>query len=103
MAGGYEIDKEYNRTLLSKRSVGSTIKPLLYYLALKYGMQPDTFLNCKKMDFNIKGYETYSPSNASNTYSTNPINMIEAISLSDKIIVLSKRPAIIKSSHILPV
>ena len=85
MAGGYDINKEYNRALLSKRSVGSTIKPLLYYLALKYGMQPDTFLNCKKMDFNIKGYETYSPSNASNTYSINPINMIEAISLSDNI------------------
>lgn len=85
MIGDYEISNEFNRALYSSRSVGSTIKPLLYYLALKYGMNPLTFLNCNKTVFDIKGYDKYSPSNATNTYSSTPINMIEAISLSDNI------------------
>ena len=85
MCGGYSIEEEYNRAIKSSRAIGSTIKPLLYYLALRYGMSPDTFMSCNKMEFNIKGYEKYSPSNATNTYSNNPINMIEAIALSDNI------------------
>lgn len=85
MCGGYNIEDEYNRALKSSRAIGSTIKPLLYYLALRYGMNPDTFLDCKKMEFIIKGFEKYSPSNATNTYSSIPINMIEAIALSDNI------------------
>ena len=85
MAGSYNIEEEYNRSIQSSRAIGSTIKPLLYYLALRYGMAPDTFLSCNKMQFNIKGYEKYSPSNATNTYSKSPINMIEAIALSDNI------------------
>ena len=48
-------------------------------------MNPLTFLNCNKTVFDIKGYDKYSPSNATNTYSSTPINMIEAISLSDNI------------------
>ncbi len=85
MSGGYHIDDEYNRALLSKRPIGSTIKPLLYYLALKCGMTPTTFLSCEQMSFNIKGYDTYSPTNASNQYAKHDINMIEAIGLSDNI------------------
>ena len=85
MIGDYDVNAEYNRALFSNRSIGSTIKPLLYYLALKYGMTPITFLDCNKTIFNIKGYDKYSPSNATNTYSSTPINMIEAVYLSDNI------------------
>lgn len=83
--GGYDINEQYNRAIYSTRPIGSTIKPLLYYLALSCGMNPLTFLSCNKMDFNVKGFETYSPTNASNKYATNKINMIEAIGLSDNI------------------
>ena len=85
MCGGYNINDQYNRTILSSRAIGSTIKPLLYYLALRYGMSPDTFLNCSSTTFNIKGFESYSPSNANNKYASKDINMIEAIALSDNI------------------
>ena len=85
MCGSYFINEQYNRALYSTRAIGSTIKPLLYYLALRYGMSPDTFLNCQHTEFKISGYETYSPNNATNTYSNDPINMIEAIALSDNI------------------
>lgn len=82
---GYELSDQYNRVMNAYRPIGSTIKPLLYYLALKYGFTPTTFLSVNKQDFIIDSYGTYSPSNATNLYSTSPINMIEAIGLSDNI------------------
>ena len=85
MIGSYDLNDEYNRAILSSRPIGSTIKPLLYYLALKCGMSPDTYMSCNQMTFNIKGYEPYTPTNASNSYSSKKINMIEAIGLSDNI------------------
>ena len=85
MLGSYSLDDEYNRAILASRPIGSTIKPLLYYLALKCGMSPNTYMSCDKMTFNVKGYEPYTPTNASNSYSKNKLNMIEAIGLSDNI------------------
>ena len=85
MMGGYNLDNQFNRAINAIRPMGSTIKPLLYYLALKCGLEPTTFLDCSKKDFHINGYETYSPTNASNKYAKNKINMIEAIGLSDNI------------------
>ena len=83
--GGYNLDDQYNRAIYSKRPMGSTIKPLLYYLALLSKLNPDTYFDCKKTTFNIKGYDPYSPNNATNKYASKPINMIEAIGLSDNI------------------
>ena len=83
--GGYNLDDQYNRAIYSKRPMGSTIKPLLYYLALLSKLNPDTYFDCSKTTFNIKGYEPYSPNNAMNKYANRPINMIEAIGLSDNI------------------
>lgn len=85
MSGGYDVDDEYLRCLYSIRPVGSTIKPLLYYLALKCKMNPLTYLNCKQTTFNILGYEPFSPTNASNNYASHEINMIQAVGLSDNI------------------
>ena len=83
--GGYNLDDQYNRAIYSKRPMGSTIKPLLYYLALLSKLNPDTYFDCSKTTFNIKGYDPYSPNNATNKYASKPINMIEAIGLSDNI------------------
>lgn len=85
MCGSYDISDQYNRALYSSRPISSTIKPLLYYLALKLGFSPDTYLSCNQMTFNIEGFEPYTPTNASNKYSKNKINMIDAIALSDNI------------------
>lgn len=85
LIGSYDIQDQYNRALVAKRPIGSTVKPLLYYLALKSGLKPTTTMNCEKMSFNIQGYDLYSPTNASDTYSKNRLNMIKAIGLSDNI------------------
>ena len=74
--GGYNLEDQYNRAIYSKRPMGSTIKPLLYYLALLSKLNPDTYFDCSKTTFNIKGYEPYSPNNAMNKYANRPMNMI---------------------------
>ena len=85
MCGSYDINDQFNRAIYSTRPISSTIKPLLYYLALKCGLNPDTYLTCNQMTFNIKGFEPYSPTNASNKYAINKLNMIQALALSDNI------------------
>ncbi|MCI5746085.1 MAG: penicillin-binding protein, partial [Erysipelotrichaceae bacterium] len=83
--GGYQLNDSYNRAFYAMRPIGSTIKPLLYYLALTNNISPLTFLSCKKTTFNIKGYGSFTPNNATNKYADDKINMIEAIALSDNI------------------
>lgn len=75
----------YNRVLYSKRQIGSTVKPLLYYLALLNGFNPLTKLMSERTIFNIKGYGRYAPSNYGNIYPNRKITMLEAIATSDNI------------------
>ena len=75
----------YNRVLYSKRQIGSTIKPLLYYLSLLNGFNPLTKLMSEKTVFNIKGYGRYAPSNYGDIYPNRKITMLEAIATSDNI------------------
>lgn len=75
----------FNRALFSKRQIGSTIKPLLYYLGLISGMNPLSEFYSGPTSFLISGIGEYSPSNASGMYANRPINMVEALGLSDNI------------------
>lgn len=75
----------YHRALFSSRQMGSTVKPLLYYLALEYGFSPSTKFKSEPTVFHIDGVGEYAPSNATHTYANRPISLVEAISLSDNI------------------
>ena len=79
------LNSPYNRALNSKRQIGSTIKPLLYYLALLNDFTPLTKLMSEKTIFNIKGYGNYAPSNFGDLYPNRKITMLEAIATSDNI------------------
>lgn len=79
------LNSSYNRALNSKRQIGSTIKPLLYYLALLNDFTPLTKLMSEKTIFNIKGYGNYAPSNFGDLYPNRKITMLEAIATSDNI------------------
>lgn len=86
IAGGTDYGTtEYNRALYSKRQIASTIKPLLYYLALQEGFTPSTTFLSKKTTFQISPTETYAPTNYMDVYADEPISLINAISLSDNI------------------
>ncbi len=84
--GGKDYLKStYNRALNSKRQIGSTVKPLLYYLALLNNFTPLTKLMSERTVFHIKDYGDYAPINYGDIYPNRKITMLEAIATSDNI------------------
>ncbi len=85
LIGGKDYTKsQFNRATSSKRQVGSTIKPFLYYSALENGFTPSSTFLSEKTTFNL-GAETYSPKNANSIYPNKNISMLSAIAYSDNI------------------
>lgn len=85
LIGGKEYSKsQYNRAYSSKRQVGSTIKPFLYYSALENGFTPSSTFLSERTTFNL-GDTMYSPKNAGNIYANKNISMLTAIAYSDNI------------------
>ena len=88
LAGGKDYEKsQYNRALYSKRQVGSTLKPFLYYTALENGFTASSEFKSEKTSFNI-GNEIYKPSNYGDIYGNKKIPMILALAYSDNIYAL---------------
>ena len=84
--GGFNYqESNYNRSLNSKRQIGSTIKTFLYSLALENNFTLDTLLTSEATTFKIKDYGEYSPSNSNNMYANKKITMKEAYAVSDNI------------------
>lgn len=85
LVGGKDYSKsQFNRATKSRRQVGSTIKPFIYYSALENGFTAASTFLSEKTTFNL-GKETYSPKNANNIYANKNISMLSAISYSDNI------------------
>lgn len=86
LIGGRDYNKStYNRAIDSKRQVGSTMKPYLYYSALENGFTASTAFKSEKTTFSIDNGKTYSPSNYNNVYGNIPISMATAVAYSDNI------------------
>lgn len=76
---------QYNRALYASRQIASTIKPLLYYLALESGFTPSTTFISQPTTFRISEIETYAPTNFNDDYAYKAIPMVHALSVSDNI------------------
>ena len=76
---------QYNRAISSKRQVGSTIKPFLYYSALENGFTPSSTFISERTTFTFSTDKTYSPKNYGDLYPNKSISMAAAISYSDNI------------------
>ncbi len=86
LTGGIDYAKsQYNRALKSKRQVGSTMKPFLYYAALENNMTMASTFRSEETTFNLSNGKTYSPSNAGGISASKEITMAAALSLSDNI------------------
>lgn len=86
LTGGMNYSKsQFNRALENNRSVGSTIKPFLYYTALENGFTPSTTFTSEKTNFSLENGKTYSPKNYNDKYANGPISMASAIAYSDNI------------------
>ena len=76
---------QFNRAVKSKRQVGSTMKPFLYYSALESGFTSSSTFTSEITTFTFSSNKTYSPKNYNDTYANGPITMGAAISYSDNI------------------
>lgn len=86
MIGGTNYSKsQFNRAIKSKRQVGSTMKPILYYSALENGFTSASCFASEKTTFNFSNNKTYAPNNYNDVYAEKPITMGAAISYSDNI------------------
>jgi len=86
LTGGVDYAKsQYNRAISSKRQVGSTMKPFLYYAALNNGMTSSSTFKSQYTTFNLANGKTYSPKNYANIYGNKEITMAAAIAYSDNI------------------
>lgn len=86
LTGGVDYSKsQFNRATSSNRSVGSTIKPFLYYAALENGFTPSTTLTSEPTTFVFAENQTYSPTNYNDKYANKEISLAAAIAYSDNI------------------
>lgn len=86
LAGGKNYEKsQYNRVLYSKRQVGSTMKPFLYYAALENGFTASSTFLSEPTTFNLGNNQTYSPSNFGDIYPNSDIPLTLALAYSDNI------------------
>jgi 1A family penicillin-binding protein len=84
--GGRDYNKsQFNRVTSSKRQVGSTMKPFLYYTALESGFTASTTFTSEKTVFTFSGDKTYAPENYANLYANKNISLAAAIAYSDNI------------------
>ncbi len=86
LTGGMNYAKsQYNRALKSKRQVGSTMKPFLYYAALENNMTMSSSFKSEETTFYLSNGKTYAPQNAGKIYASKEITMAAALALSDNI------------------
>ena len=86
LIGGRDYNKsQFNRTINSKRQVGSTMKPILYYTALENGFTESSSFLSEKTTFNLANNISYTPQNYGEIYGNKEISMALAIALSDNV------------------
>lgn len=88
LVGGKDYEKsQFNRATSSKRQIGSTIKPFLYYSALENGFTPSSSFLSTDTSFKLEN-GIYKPSNYGDIYPNKKIPMIIALAYSDNIYAL---------------
>ncbi len=86
LVGGMDYAKsQYNRALSSKRQVGSTMKPFLYYSALENGLTSSSTFVSEPTNFVFSNNKIYSPSNYNDVYANKEITMSAALAYSDNV------------------
>lgn len=86
LVGGKSYDDSaFNRAVDSKRQVGSTMKPYLYYAALENGFTSSSAFTSEATTFTFDDQNDYSPKNYNDTYGNKPISMATAIAYSENI------------------
>jgi penicillin-binding protein 2D len=84
MVGGLSYkESQFNRATDARRQPGSTIKPLIYALAIEQGYRPLDTQHCTHTDFAPSGAQPYTPRDyGANPYHERLLTMREALAAS---------------------
>ncbi|HBD05885.1 MAG TPA: penicillin-binding protein, partial [Firmicutes bacterium] len=82
--GGKSVDG-FNRVLSSSKAIGSTVKPILYTIALEEGFTPSSSFVSEPESFYLGDDIVFAPQNNNELYAYRKVNMVEALALSDNI------------------
>ncbi len=86
LAGGRDYNtSQFNRVTQSKRQIGSTMKPFLYYAALENGFTPSSVFKSEETIFTFSDDSTYAPKNYAEKYANKNISLAAALAYSDNI------------------
>lgn len=86
LTGGKDYSiSQFNRATKSKRQVGSTLKPFLYYAALENGFTESTTFTSEQTTFVFSDDKTYSPANYNDKYGNKDITLATAVSYSENV------------------
>ncbi len=89
LTGGRDfIKSQFNRAIQSKRQVGSTMKPFLYYTALENGFTASSSFISEPTVFTFSNDKTYAPNNYADIYPSKSISMAAALAFSDNIFAI---------------
>lgn len=84
--GGKDYNQsQFNRATNASRQIASTIKPLLYYIALENGFDPTTKFKSEPTTFQLDNGTTYAPTNFNQKYANKDITLAQALAVSDNI------------------
>lgn len=86
LVGGKDYSSsQFNRATSASRQIASTIKPLLYSIALENGFSPTTKFKSEATTFQLDNGKTYTPKNYNQQYAHKDITLAQAIAVSDNI------------------
>ncbi len=86
LVGGKDYSvSQFNRATQSKRQIGSTMKPFLYYAALENGFTPSSVFKSEETVFTFSDNSTYAPKNYAEKYGNKDISLAAALAYSDNI------------------
>jgi len=79
MVGGRDYRRsQYNRVISTRRNIGSLIKPIIYYSALKNGYTLASLLDDSPLEVSLENKSTWAPVNYDNTSHGN-IMLVDAL------------------------
>ena len=89
LIGGVDYGiSQFNRAIQSKRQVGSTMKPFLYYEALENGFTASSSFASEPTTFTFSNNKTYAPNNYGDIYGHRQIPLSLALAYSDNIFAI---------------
>ncbi len=82
--GGYnpQTSRFFDRSNISRRPVGSTLKPWIYYLALTKGFRPDSLIQNSGVNFRIDDNSNYVPDNFDGSAGSSQVTIEQALTKS---------------------